>query len=68
MVDKVEEALEMDTKEMQRIARETFPSEFMSRSTLNFEDHWELNLRIAYDDNFHNKFGSNAEARYQRIF
>ena len=68
MVDKVEEAQKIDTKEMQRIARETFPSEFMSRSTLNFEDHWELNLRIAYDDNFHNEFGSNAEARYGGIF
>ena len=68
MVDKVEEAQKIDTKEMQRIARETFPSEFMSRSTLNFEDHWELNLRIAYDDNFHNEFGSNAEARYRRFF
>ena len=65
MVDKVEEAPKIDSEEMQRIARETFPSEFMSRSTLNFEDHWELNLRIAYDDDFHNKFGSNAEARYQ---
>ena len=68
MVDKVEEVPKIDTEEMQRIARETFPSEFMSRSTLNFEDHWELNLRIAYDDNFHNEFGSNAEARYRRIF
>ena len=68
MVDKVEEAPKIDSEEMQRIARETFPSEFMSRSTLNFEDHWELNLRIAYDDNFHNEFGSNAEARYREIF
>ena len=68
MVDKVEEVSKIDTKEMQRIARETFPSEFMSRSTSNFEDHWELNLRIAYDDNFQNEFGSNAEARYPRIF
>ena len=66
MVDKVEEVPKIDTKEMQRIARETFPSEFMSRSTLKFEDHWELNLRIAYDDDFLNEFGSesNAEARY----
>ena len=68
LVDEVEEVPKMDTEEMQRIARETFPSEFMSRSTLNFEDHWELNLRIAYDDGFHNEFGSNAEARYQGIF
>ena len=69
MVDKVEKVPKMDPKEMQRIARETFPSEFMSRSTLNFEDHWELNLRIAYDDDFLNEFGSesNAEARYTKL-
>ena len=54
----------MDSEEMKRIARELFPSEFMSRSTLQFEDHWELNLRIAYDDDFNNEFGSDAEARY----
>ena len=48
---------------MERLARELFPSEFLSREALNFEDHWELNLRIAYDDNFHNEFGSNAEAK-----
>ena len=65
LVDKVKEVPKMDSEEMQRIAREIFPSEFMSRNTLNFEDHWELNLRIAYDDDFHNEFGSNAEARYQ---
>ena len=54
----------MDSKEMERLARDLFPSEFLSRNALNFEDHWELNLRIAYDDDFHNEFGSNAEARY----
>ena len=65
MVDKVEEVPKMDSEEMKRIARKIFPSEFMSRNTLNFEDHWELNLRIAYDDDFHNEFGSNAGARYR---
>ena len=64
LIDEVEEVPKMDSEEMQRIARELFPSEFVSRSTLKFEDHWELNLRIAYDDDFHNEFGSNAEARY----
>ena len=52
---------------MERLARERFPSEFMSRNTVNFEGQWELNIRIAYDDDFHNQFGSNAEARYQII-
>ena len=49
---------------MERLARELFPSEFLSREALDFEDHWELNLRIAYDDNFHNEFGSNAVAKW----
>ena len=41
---------------------------FSRKTPLKFEDQeWELNLRIAYDDNFHNEFGSNAEARYQNI-
>ena len=54
----------MDSEEMERLARELFP-ELLSRKTpLKFEDQeWELNLRIAYDDNFHNEFGSNAEAK-----
>ena len=65
LVDKVEEGPKMDSEEMERLSRELFPSEFLSRNILNFEDHWELNLRIAYDDDFHNEFGSNAEARYQ---
>ena len=60
----MEEVPKMDSEEMERIARELFPSEFLSRSTLQFEDHWELNLRIAYDDDFNNEFGSDAEARY----
>ena len=50
---------------MERLARERFPFEFMSRNAVNFEGQWELNIRIAYDDDFHNEFGSNAEARYQ---
>ena len=49
---------------MARIVREVFPSGFGSREALNFEDHWELNIRIAYDDDFANEFGSNAEERY----
>ena len=50
---------------MEKLAKELFPSEFLSRNALIFEDQkWELNLRIAYDDDFHNEFGSNAEARY----
>ena len=65
LVDKVEEGPKMDSEEMERLSRELFPSEFLPRNILNFEDHWELNLRIAYDDDFHNEFGSNAEARYQ---
>ena len=60
----MEEVPKMDSEEMKRIARERFPSKLLSKTTLKFEDHWELNLRIAYDDDFHNKFGSNAEARY----
>ena len=65
MVDEViEEVPKMDSEEMERIARELFPSKLLSKTTLKFEDHWELNLRIAYDDDFHNEFGSNAEARY----
>ena len=60
----MEEVPKMDSEEMERIARKLFPSEFMYRSTLQFEDHWELNLRIAYDDDFNNEFGSDAEARY----
>ena len=52
---------------MEQLARERFPSEFMSRNAVNFEGQWELNIRIAYDDDFHNQFGSNAEARYQII-
>ena len=55
----------MDPEEMEQLARERFPSEFMSRNAVNFEGQWELNIRIAYDDDFYNEFGSNAEARYQ---
>ena len=49
---------------MERLARELFPSKFLSRNALNFEGQWQLNIRIAYDDDFHNQFGANAEARY----
>ena len=48
---------------MTRIIREVFPSGFGSREGLTFEDHWELHIRIAYDDDFANEFGSNAEER-----
>ena len=35
-----------------------------SRQSLIFENqNWELNLRIAYDDNFATAFGDNAEER-----
>ena len=50
---------------MERLARELFPSEFLSRNALNFEGQWQLNIRIAYDDDFHKKFGSSAKDRYQ---
>ena len=58
----------MDSEEMERLARELFP-ELLSRKTpLKFEDQeWELNLRIAYDDDFYKKFDSKetaAEDRY----
>ena len=62
--DKVLEPEKLDSEEMARIVREVFPSGFGSREALNFEDHWELNIRIAYDDDFANEFGSNAEERY----
>ena len=58
------EVPKIDPEEMERLARERFPSEFLSRNALNFEGQWQLNIRIAYDDDFHNQFGANAEARY----
>ena len=64
VVDKVLEPEKLDPEEMTRIIREVFPSGFGSREGLNFEDHWELHIRIAYDDDFANEFGSNAEERY----
>ena len=63
VVDKVLEPEKLDPEEMARIVRGIFPSGFGSREALNFGDHWELNIRIAYDDDFADKFGSNAEER-----
>ena len=42
LVDKVEEGPKMDSEEMERLSRELFPSEFLSRNILNFEDHCTL--------------------------
>ena len=50
---------------MERLAKQLFPSVFLTRTSLNFEGQCELNLRIAYDDDFHKKFGSSAKDRYQ---
>ena len=56
----------MDSEEMERLAKELFPELLTRKDHLKFEDQqWGLNLRIAYDDDFHKKFGSSAKDRYQ---
>ena len=64
-IDRALEPEKLEPEEMARIVEEVFPSGFGSREALNFEDHWELNIRIAYDDDFANAMlsQSNAEER-----
>ena len=62
MTDKIMQPEKFDNEALLEQIKLKFPSQ--SRQSLVFENQdWQLNLRVAYDDEFANAFGVNAEER-----
>ena len=60
--DKIIQPEKFDNEALLEQIKLKFPSQ--SRQSLVFENQdWQLDLRIAYDDNFATQFGANAEER-----